>query len=1011
MTTLHTPLSVRIHAVRAGAEPARADDEREDHPVTVRGFRIAPVVERLLVVRMLDEEEGAREWPSGVFRVIQRQKDEAYGPAHRLRLLEPTAGVIMPDRMSRPDREAIRRWAQVRGLPLVPTQEFVHRVLFLEGHRGPATISAYDDAVVLSSLARYWSAGRRITSTKSGHRRITSDRRESFILTLCPNHRGHRGCPRIALTPMTPPGVRIEFTKVDPDAAPVYGPHTPGRFYSVRAAVFGLTNEDLDLREACRVFGVTPPERASSSALTDRMDVCQQELDAVCALAEVTMGELLRHEAVVSGGNEIDRAREKKVSVGAVQSPGTLAKGYLKAAGINGPPRLRVTPDLGMTADDVHGACMGSFYPGRMEVLIRHEPVPSAVCDLRAQYPAVFTLQGLGELLTADHVEAYDAMADAREFLATPPRDMTRPEPWRRLLVVCLVRPDRDFLPSRIPYANRQGDTDTGEREVVWGEVTVPPTLDPLWETLGDLWVDQQDTGRPVGDRIIRAIGFRPVGRREGLRPVLYGGIVPVADPAQLIRAMVEARPGLEAQGLIHLAEGAKVQANTAAFGIWAEVHRHDLSPRSRVKVWVYDGLRRRLMRAQPLVEERHGPFYFPSIATFVTAGGRVLLYLIEHFTREASGDLAMLAVDSAAIIPTDRAPDPIATYRTVARRLESLNPWSVTPFLRLNKAHGDPPRPLTFFGVTTSRYCLFSKDGGEHRYRALDPSGQDLGQYQDPFGGELVTVNGETFPRFWAAAWEWMIRHARTHRDSPDPDWVHRPAVFLTGWTHPKQGFFSKLPRNQVRPFCTALVMHDTFSNAVAIGTLTRSGEREWRRHPGGQQRMEVRERTGSHRDFMTPAGGPPVIIPQTWVRVLRDYLHRPNHKFANGDRRGRMERWEIVATGIEYAGKEGPVTVGQASAHGMAWEDVEGAVRTIYEPAGYPAEEIARARSVLRGIPRPLASSLVGLHPRKLQDFIHGRSTPRPGRLRRCVVLTRLWASGERDEGRLREILTGAV
>ena len=261
-------------------------------------------------------------------------------------------------------------------------------------------------------------------------------------------------------------------------------------------------------------------------------------------------------------------------------------------------------------------------------------------------------------------------------------------------------------------------------------------------------------------------------------------------------------------------------------------------------------------------------------------------------------------------------------------------------------------------------------------------------------------------FPRFWGEAWEWMVHHTRPHQENSPPDWVDRPAIFLAGWTHPKQGFFSKLPRSRVRPFCTALVVYDTFSDAVAIGLLTRSRKRVWKRYPGGQ-RVDVRERTGSHLDFVIPAGGPPVIIPRTWVSVLRYYLDTPNHKFANGDNRGRMRRWEITGTGIEYAGKEGPATVGQTTAHGMAWEDVKEAVRTVYEPVDYPAGEIARARSVLRGVPRSLAALLVGLHPRKLQDFIHGRSIPRPSCLCRCLLLARLWASEEWDVTRLRDSL----
>jgi hypothetical protein len=124
MKDLITPIAVRVHTVAPGS--------RQRHDRRPVQWRDAPVGHRLLAIVMEGEEDGARPFGLGMFRVRARQADVTYGPADRVTLIELLNGIVMGDALSPRDRAVARAWARWRGLRAISVQEYVHEVFFEE---------------------------------------------------------------------------------------------------------------------------------------------------------------------------------------------------------------------------------------------------------------------------------------------------------------------------------------------------------------------------------------------------------------------------------------------------------------------------------------------------------------------------------------------------------------------------------------------------------------------------------------------------------------------------------------------------------------------------------------------------------------------------------------------------------------------------------------------------------------------------------------------------------------
>jgi len=96
-----------------------------------------------------------------------------------------------------------------------------------------------------------------------------------------------------------------------------------------------------------------------------------------------------------------------------------------------------------------------------------------------------------------------------------------------------------------------------------------------------------------------------------------------------------------------------KILANAGGYGMYAELNREQFGKNSSKLIQVYSG-EHHFERIVSTVEEP-GPWYFPPVASLITAGGRLLLAMLEKMVTDAGGAYMMCDTDSMAIVSTKR--------------------------------------------------------------------------------------------------------------------------------------------------------------------------------------------------------------------------------------------------------------------------------------------------------------------------------------------------------------------
>jgi hypothetical protein len=136
------------------------------------------------------------------------------------------------------------------------------------------------------------------------------------------------------------------------------------------------------------------------------------------------------------------------------------------------------------------GLAMEAYYGARCETTIRCTPVPVAVCDFSAMYPAVSSLLGMWEMVTADQLRAVDATAQVQGFLASiSEARLLDKATWRELAGFVLVQPDgHDILPVRARYGGAEGEYTVG--------LNYYRGVGPQWFTIADAAASVLLTGR-----------------------------------------------------------------------------------------------------------------------------------------------------------------------------------------------------------------------------------------------------------------------------------------------------------------------------------------------------------------------------------------------------------------------------------------------------------------------------------------------------------------------------------
>jgi hypothetical protein len=95
-----------------------------------------------------------------------------------------------------------------------------------------------------------------------------------------------------------------------------------------------------------------------------------------------------------------------------------------------------------------------------------------------------------------------------------------------------------------------------------------------------------------------------------------------------------------------------KILANAGCYGIYAEENRQQTGRNDLKTVHIFSGEERGTQRSQTV--EQLGPRYFPPASALITAGGRLLLAMLEKMVTDAGGAYLMCDTDSMAIVASE---------------------------------------------------------------------------------------------------------------------------------------------------------------------------------------------------------------------------------------------------------------------------------------------------------------------------------------------------------------------
>jgi len=703
--------------------------------------------------------------------------------------------------------------------------------------------------------------------------------------------------PRVQLRPKDSKAAFIRLAGGDMNQ-----PYRVGRFLDLKTLVWALRNKSLSLESSCREFkvpGKCPDYVPSGRVTPEEIDYCRQDVRATVGLLNALLAEFKRYPL---GDLPPERA----------YSAASIAKAFLKTMGV-------ISPDQKFQLDErTRGICMQGYYGGRAEIRIRHTPVPVVYTDFTSQYPTVNTLLGLWSLLIAEKVRVRDVTQEVQALLQTLSPDLLLDQQtWPKLAFFALIQPEGEILPVRTIY----GDGQFGNQTNIGLN---PLTCDKaIWFAGPDIVGSTPLKGRPP--KILRAIRIEPVGIQNDMKSVMLGAgpIDPYRD--DFFRKVIEERKGKQKTDPLYYF--LKILANAGCYGIYAEVNKLQVTKNDAKKIGIFSGELSGTERACTM--EVPGPWYFPPVASLITAGGRLLLALLEKMVTDAGGTYIMCDTDSMAVVSSEkggfvrcqggahRTPDgadaikalPWKQVRQIVDRFKSLNPYdpkivpgSVLNIVEeLNYDADGRQRQLYGYGISAKRYGLYTRD--DSGFRLVKVSEHGLGLYYRPKEGRDTECE---VPVWIKEGWEWMLNRA-LGLPCQDPEWFRLPVMRRIAISTPNvMAALRRLRRDQARPYNFALspVLVNLTGHQLTLLAPFEKDSSRWITMP------HVNIHDGTTHALENPTL--PVLV-QTFEMVFQQYHRHPETKsFApNGtpckaDSAGLLKRYPVTATGFHLIGKE---------------------------------------------------------------------------------------------------------
>jgi hypothetical protein len=713
--------------------------------------------------------------------------------------------------------------------------------------------------------------------------------------------------PKLRIKPKDSRSALINLAGGDPSNRAVYR----GRFLDLSVLGWALRNRHMDLNGFLRSFGIKPKmEHEPTGRVTKR------ELEYGRVDVERTV-ELLNAMKREYDGFPLNLPPERAMSAA------SITKAFLEEMGIEEPARKFDLPD------EVLGKCMQAYYGGRSEIRIRHQEVPVVVCDTTSEYPSVAGLLGLWPLLTAANLEIVDYTSEARNILSSiDVETILDPAKWRELAFFALVEPAGDVLPVRALYG------ETGNTNIGLNPLT---SEKPIWYAGPDLVASKLATGRRP--KIVRAFKLIPHGLQEGLRTTAIGTRTINPEVDDFFRAVIEERKKLPKSHPHYLL--LKIIAN-ALYGIFAELNKYEYGKNNPKQLQVFSGEHK--SEEPTFVVERPGKFQFPPAAALITAGGRLMLAILECLVKDFGGNYLLTDTDSMLFVASERgglfpcagekhktrdgSPVKAITWKQVEQicaKLNRLNPYDqsvIADILKIEDCNFDragKQHQLYGLAISAKRYVVYAPR--KNKIEIIKPSEHGLGiVYVPDKRKRYKPINCKDqesdYPRWIVEAWERILDNHFRNLRNPENALVSRklwfddlPAVMRVRVTTPNVlKALRKRDPGSAKPYNFALspIFVEPLPKCTLVAPMSKQPE-EWLTreyteiHSGDALRL--------HDKYQGKA-----LTPQTLSSVIwRHYLHpedkslSPNGEPCNAYTRGLLSRRPIQAIiPFGFIGKE---------------------------------------------------------------------------------------------------------
>ena len=197
-----------------------------------------------------------------------------------------------------------------------------------------------------------------------------------------------------------------------------------------------------------------------------------------------------------------------------------------------------------------------------------------------------------------------------------------------------------------------------------------------------------------------------------------------------------------------------KIIANSL-YGIFAELNKYEYGKNNAKKLAVFSGEKE--FTQSTCVVEREGRWHFPPAAALITAGGRLMLAILQAMVEEKKGAYLLTDTDSLFFVSSQRGgmvPCPGGPHKTttgisavkaitwkevecICARLNGLNPYDrevVEDILKIedcNYGRNGKLRQLYGVAISAKRYAVYTRQ--KSRIQIVKPSEHGLGMLYLP--------------------------------------------------------------------------------------------------------------------------------------------------------------------------------------------------------------------------------------------------------------------------------------